>query len=69
MYQLKVSDNNHSDVYGPFNSKAELVRERTQLIKAYNYDSKHGFKRSSYDDMVIFKHAIYSSVIFETLTN
>ena len=75
-YQLKVSDNNGTDIYGPFNTLAELSKERTQLISAYNYNSKHGFKRLTYDDkasctgavisMIVFKHAIYSSVVFQT---
>jgi len=66
MYQLKVSDNNDSSIHGPFNSKAELCRERTAIIQAYGYNKSKGFQRETYDDMIVFKHAIYSSVVFET---
>ncbi|MGI9569612.1 MAG: hypothetical protein ACR2PH_07735, partial [Desulfobulbia bacterium] len=66
-YLLKVSDNNRKDTYGPFNSKAELSRERAQIIRAYNYDRKHGFTRETDHNSIVFRHAIYSTVIFYTM--
>ena len=65
-YQLRVSDNNNTNIYN-FNTLADLSRERTSLISAYNYNKKHGFIRSTYEDIVIFKHAVYSTVVFETI--
>lgn len=64
-YILKVSDNHGTDVFGPFNSHRDAVYERTQTVKAYGYSSKKGFQREADGDTVIFRHAIYSTVIFE----
>ena len=66
MYELRVSDNNHTSVYGPFASQAAMIKERTQLIAAYGYNKGKGFARETYKDIdtalpvVVFRHAIYS---------
>lgn len=65
MYTLKVSDNNNSLEHGPFKSRRDVMAERGKLIAAYNYNAAHGFARTTYDDTVVFRHAIYSTVVLE----
>ena len=64
MKTLRVADNNNVSEY-IFNTMAEAVRERTQLISAYNYNKKHGFTRVNDGNIIYFRHAIYSTVKFE----
>ena len=67
MKTLKVSDNNNTNTFGPFNNERDAVKERTQLISAYGYTKANGFTRENYpeNNQVIFRHAVYSTVIFE----
>jgi hypothetical protein len=62
-YQLIVSDNNGSDYY-TFNNKRDALIERTKIISAYGYNKGKGFKRVSLDNVVVFDHAVYSTVVF-----
>ena len=64
-YILKVSDNNGVNTFGPYTSKRDAVKERTGLITAYGYKHSKGFQRENDGDTVIFRHAIYSTVIFQ----
>lgn len=64
MYILKVSDNNNTSAY-EFDTKAEAMKERTQLIRAYGYRKSTGWTRENDGDVVSFRHAIYSTVVFD----
>ena len=66
-YSLKISDNNGQSIVEGIPTLAEVCKERAQLIKAYNLSRRYGFSRENDGDSVIFRHAIYSTMIFETV--
>lgn len=68
-YTLKVSDNNGTDTYGPFKTHREATKERTSIILAYDYNKAHGFTRENDGNTVYFRHAFYSTVIFDIIRN
>lgn len=66
-YFLKKSDNQSTYIDGPYPNKKEAKKARTVWIKAIPMKKSRGFTRKSYDggDLVIFSHAVWSSVSFE----
>ena len=67
MLTLKISRNNTAELLGPFKTERDLVMERSSLIKTYNYDRKHGFNRENHGNMIVYKHTVYTSIVFETM--
>jgi hypothetical protein len=63
-YQIKHADNNGVSYFLPQPTRAAACNERTTLIQAYGYNKAKGWTRRTFDNMVIFDHAIYSTAIF-----
>jgi hypothetical protein len=66
-YNLKVSDNNGINIYGPFSTLRDATKERTSIIQSYGYNKGKGFTRESYKNTVVFHHAVYSTVVFDVV--
>ena len=64
MYMLKVSDNNNTSVY-EFDTKADAMKVRTRIIRAYGYKRSAGWIRENDKDVVYFRHPVYSTVVLD----
>lgn len=63
-YNIKVGSNVTTDIYGPYWNKKDALKHRTGIVKSLGgFRKSDGYTREAYENTVLFKHAVWSTVV------